>query len=319
MILVPTALASQGDSFGDVASGELGIFDTDTGLVIDNDPGAPLAKKIQLFMNSLNNGVILPPIIDLSRVNSITKKAYAVGANAKMTVTLPAIGNDTDAVIEAGEVIGFKVGIESGESFHFTGVNKIWKKFYLEALSTAALTATALAALINKDDESTANGGFMEATAATNVVTITFASSADDQSISLVGKTVIGIPNNVNIVIDDNVNGDVTPAFAYAQGKGAFIQALEKKFAGFMNKGTGIGDYRYIPDLPAGQYPGFTPDAVASSNYTLYTINFDINYAENTGYMNNYEVMIATANAGVVTALDLFFKALVIKGNLLGF
>lgn len=316
LIAVPTALGSQDDTRADIASGELGIFNARTGVVIDADPGAPLAKEIQFIMNSANQGFIESPVISLARLNSVTKQAYAAGEPAKITVTLPAIGTDTDAVIEQGEVVGVKIAIEAGDSYQHVGMNRIWKHFYVDAKSTANLTAAALVTLINADDESIANGGFILASASTNVVTITFAFTNDDASIPVNGKTAMAVPSHTSITVNDNITGTVTTAFSFAQGKGAYIQTLEKMAAGYIN-GSGINEYRYLPGDPT--YPMFTPDAVVGTNYTLYVLNFDIDFAENIGLMNNFEFMIATASSGVVTALDAFFAAISFKGRLVGF
>jgi hypothetical protein len=312
LVFVPTSLSAQGEAVSDVATaGELGVFDFNTNLVIDADPGAPLAKELYLVMHTVNNGILRTPKISLSKVNSISKKAPVTAVAAKCTIT---IGTVTE-----GDYVGVKIAIESGDSYQHLGVNQVWKPFYIAAKSTAALTATALAAAINADEESVAKGGFMEATASSNVVTVTFTYGNDDQSIVSLGKTILAVPNDPALVIDNNIAGTLTPKFAFAQGKGAFVQALERANAGYMGKGTGIAEYRYIKEIPYPLYKGFVPDAVETSTYTMYTINFDIDYPENVGYLNNYEIILATPTAGVVTALDAFFAAISIKGQLIGF
>jgi hypothetical protein len=317
-VLVPTGMITQGESVSDLAAGEIGILDGTTKLAIDNDPGAPLAKSIDVVMRSQNNGYIVVPTISMARLNSITKKAYAAGESAKVTITLPAIGNDSDSVIEEEEEIGVTFAIEAGDSYQIMGTNQIRKHFYINASSTANATATALGAAINADQESTTNGGFISATVSTNVVTVTFAFTNDDMSIPVAGKLVTCIPSHTSMTIDDNITGTLTTAFSFAQGKGKYIQTLEKEEAGY-NGGTGLGSYRYISDNPDFYVDGFTPDASASSNYDMYVLNYDLEYPQNSGYNDNYEVIIATADSTTSTNISALLNALVFNGVKVGF
>lgn len=314
-VLVPTGIIAEGEAVSDLVAGELAILDSTSKLAIDADPGAAAAKSIDLVMNTVNNGFICPPTINMSRLNSITKKTYAAGSPAKVSITLPAIGNDSNALIAAGEEIGISFAIEAGDSYQMMGTNLIRKHFYVNAGSGQDVTATALAAVINADQESTVNGGFISAVAASNVVTITFNYANDDMSIPVVGKLVSTVASHDSITLNNNITGTLTPAFAFSQGDGKYIQRLEKEAAGY-NGGTKLGSYRYIPDNP--EFEGFTPDAVATSNYDVYVLNYDLEYPQNSGYNDNYEVIIATTST-TSTTISGILNALVFDGVKVGF
>lgn len=303
-VFVPATVLAKDAAASALVAGTIGFIDAETKLGVDKTNAADV-KMMDIVMNTVNNGMISVNQIAVSRVNSVTKKAYSAGAAAKVTLSLPAVGSDAGAVIAEGEEIGVTFAIEAGDSYQTMGTNQIRKHFYVLAGSGATATATSIAASINADEESVANGGFMTATAVDAVVTVTFAFDHDDESIPVVGKIVTAVVSHATIAVNDNINGSLTPAFAFAQGKGKYIQRLESDAAGY-NGGTKLGSYRYIPDNPL--FEGFVPDAAAASNYDLYVVNFDLEYAQNSGYNDNYEVMVAAVSGSATsTAInDLF-------------
>lgn len=313
-VLVAGSVLAKSETAADLVAGKTGFVDVSTSAAVDKTDSSTV-KELQVMSMGLDGSMIVAPTINVSRLNSVTKKAYSAGVSAKVTITLPAIGTDTNAVIESNEEIGVTFAIEAGDSYQHMGTNQIRKHFYVLAGTSKTATATTLAAAINADEESTVNGGFILATVSSNVVTVTFAFNNDDQSIPLVGKIASAVVSHSSIVVDNNLTGTLTPAFAFAQGTGKYIQRLEKEAFPYSGKGQ-LGDYRYLPDNP--EFVNFTPDAVASSNYDLYILNYDLEYAQNSGYNDNFEVMIAAvASSATSTAInDLLYN--VVSGKKIG-
>lgn len=305
-VLVGAGILAKAETVSDLAAGDVGFINVATGAAVDKTD-ANEVKELQVLGLSPNSGMSVTPAIKLSRLNSITKKTYSAGQVAKVTVTIPATGNDTNAVIEEGDEIGVTFVIQAGDTYQAYGINQLKKHFYVLAGTNKTVTATALAAAINADEESVANGGFMEASASSEVVTITFAFGSDSESIPVLGKLVVPVVSPTSIVANDNITGTVTPAFAFAQGKGKYIQSLEKEAAPYAGKSK-LGDYRYIPDNP--EFVNFVPDAAATSNYDLYILNYDLDYAQNSGYNDNFEVVVAavTGSATSTAINDLLYN-----------
>jgi hypothetical protein len=267
--------------------------------------------------------------ISLGKVNSITKKAYAAGVAAKIQVTLPAIGNDASAVIAEGDDVQITLRISDGNVITTNYGNEVRKHFILQALSTADLTGAALAAMVNNDKESVTNGGFLAATytAGTNVLEITF-SNSDDFATStgqygqakntLNGKTAAAFVSPSSLTVDDNITGTLTTAFSYAEGKGSYVQELERIAAGW-NGSTGKAAYRYSSTLPL--YNVFLPEASAAANYNLYVFNYDLDYPQNANKINNVETIVAfpTTATTPITNFEAIISALVIGGQKIGF
>ena len=314
-VLVSGTLAAKNNAVTSLTSGTMGVYSADTNLAIDST-NAATTKNIFLMLYPANSTNLIKSqgVIKVGNINSITKKAYAAGEAAKVTITLPAIGSDSNAVIEADEEIGVTFEIESGDLIYH--ISSIRKFFYILAKSTANLTATALAAAINADPESNANGGFITATASTNVVTVTFANTNENASRTLLGKTVFATCSHEAITLDDNITGSVTTAFSYAQGKGGFIQALEKLAAGW-NGETELGHYRVLEVV--SEFSSFTPEASLSSNYNQYCINYDVEFAGDR--KNNVEVIVAipTTASSMITAFEAILGALAHSGKTVGF
>lgn len=320
-VLVATTLEAKAKAMSDLVANELGVFDVDTGVTIDSTTAAA-AKAIKMFMIPTNSNNILKSVgkeINLKRLNSVTKKAYTTGVDAVIEVTFPAIGDDADAVIPEGEPIGVTFRIADSKIMTTVYGNEVRKFFMLEALSGQDATATAFAAMINNDVESTTNGGFISATAADEVVTITFANSNTDGSLTLYNKSVTAYPSDTNITIDTNDDGGtLTPHFAYAQGKGAFVQELERIAAGW-NGSTGLGAYRFRGLLPL--YSEFEPEASASAGYNLYVFNYDLDYPQNVNKINNVETIVAIPSTAttMITNFEAIVSALTTDAKLIGF
>jgi len=313
IVAVATAIVAKDAVRADVTAGKIGFFDNTSGIAIDATNGSS-SKILNFLAKTVNNGSVLltPPAIQLDRVNSITKKAYSAGQGSKILITLPAIGSDSNAIIDVGDDIGITFSFETGNSWQYLGTNQLKKHFHVLANTTANGTATDLATSINADQESAANGGFITATASNNTVTVNFSNTQQDFSDNAVGIIVKVYTNNVLITTDDNFSGSQTPAFAMSQGRGAWVQKMEKENLG--NAGLGqLGTYRYIENNY--QFVNFVPDASTASNYTTYVINYDLLYPDSSGYNNNYEILIATADGTTVTALDALFASLTIPGG----
>jgi len=331
-VLVASTVQAEGATLATTLGSDnnLGVMDTDTNLTVDSTT-ADTAKNIKFYMSPANSSNIFASVgktINVNKVNSITKKAYAAGVSAKVQFTLPAIGNDTSAVISEGEEIEIKLIISDGNLITVNYGNEVRKFFVLSALSTADLTGAAFATAINADAESVTNGGFLAATytAGTNILEVTFANN-DEFSTStgqygqdkntLNGKTASGYASPTSITVDDNVTGTLTTAFSYAQGKGSYVQELERVAAGW-NGATGKGAHRFSSTLPL--YNSFVPEAAAATNYVLYVFNYDLDYAQNANKINNVETIIAVPTGSTaVTTLDAIVGALVISGKKIGF
>ena len=319
-VLVATSLQAKAGTMADLVDNELGVFDSNTGVTIDSTTAAA-AKSIKMFLPPANSKNILKQVgkeINLSRLNSIHKKAYAAGENAKVTITLPAIGNDASAVIAEGTELRVTFRISDSKIMTTVYGNEVRKFFVVTAGTGATATATDLKNTINNDVESAANGGFMTATSSANVVTVTFANTNTDGSLTLFEKVVSAFASDENITIDDNVTGTLTSAFKYSEGKGKYIQELERIAAGW-NGSTGLGAYRFRSTLPL--YNEFVPEASASANYNVYIFNYDLDYPQNAGKINNVETYVAipTTATSMITNFEAIIAALTTSAKKIGF
>lgn len=314
-VLVANSIQAKNGSLSDLSANELGVIDMGTGKTIDSTTAAA-ASAVKLFLVPTNSSNILTSVgkeISLKRLNSITKKAYTAGTDATATITLPAIGDDDSAVIAQGVEVGVTFRISDSKVMTTVYGNEVRKFFFVTAGASASATATALAAVINNDKESTANGGFISASASSGVVTVTFGNSSADQSLSLLEKSVQAYPSDPEITVATNYEN-----FAYSQGKGKYVQELERIAAGW-NGATGLGAYRFRELLPL--YNEFLPEASASANYNLYVFNYDLDYPQNANKINNVETYVAipTTATSTITAFEAIVDALTTSALKVGF
>lgn len=328
-VLVASTISVRNKTLSEALATEsnLAIMDVDLGITID-DTDADTAKNIKFYMAPVNSSNVFTSVgkaINVNRLNSITKKAYKANVSATIEFTLPAIGNDDSAVISEGEDIEIKLRISDGNVITTNYGNEVRKFYILQALSTADLTGAALVTLINADKESTANGGFLLAayTSGTNKLLITL-SNTDDFSTTtgqygqgkntLNGKTAQGYASHTSITINDNMTGSYGTAFAYSEGKGSYVQELERQAAGW-NGTTGKGAHRFSSTLPL--YNVFLPEAAAGSNYTVYVYNYDLDYPQNANKINNVETIVAvlSSDSSSIATIDAINAALVISGK----
>lgn len=312
-VLVATTLSAASAGFADLSDGELGVIDVDTGVTVDNTDAGD-AKKIKIVVNPSNRDGFLTQTgkyITLDKVKSITKKAYAAGQPSKITITLPAIGDDASAVIEEGEEVGVRLQFELSGDLNYTYSTAVRKSFFVQAGSGKNATATALAAAINNDPESAANGGFITASASSNVVTVTISMTGEDGSNTLYGRKLLVVPNNTSIVVADNITGGVSPTFSFAEGKGEYIQRMEEFAAGW-NNGTGLTHYR---DLTLSRkYSKFVPEAVASSGYNQYIFLYNLDYPEADMYDQVETIVCIPSTAtSMISAFEAIVGALVVS------
>jgi len=331
-VLVATSIQATGGSLATTLGSDnnLGIFNVDTNLTIDASTAAA-SKSLKFYLSPANSSNIFTSVgkkIVLSSLNSVTKKVYAAGVAAKIQFTLPAIGTETGSVIPLDEDIEVKLRISDGNVITTNYGNEVRKFFVVQALATADLTGAALAALINADKESVTNDGFLAATytAGTNILEVTFANDSAFSSSTgqygqakntLSGKTAQGYASHTSITINDNVQGTLTTAFSYAEGKGSYVQELERQAAGW-NGTTGKGAHRFSATLPL--YNVFIPEAAAATNYVLYVFNYDLDYPQNANKISNVETVIAVPTGnGAITTIDAIVAALVFPGQKIGF
>jgi hypothetical protein len=101
-VLVGETIAAKDDALTSLSAGQLGVYDASTAVAIDST-NASTTKDIFLMLNPNNSTNLIKSQgnrINVAKINSITKKAYTAGVSAKITITLPAIGNDASAVID---------------------------------------------------------------------------------------------------------------------------------------------------------------------------------------------------------------------------
>lgn len=309
LVVANTGLLAAGNKVHDLAVGQLGIFNALTGVSVAS---TALPDKFFFAVGQDRNGDSVLDNIGKSAgqhilkhmINTVYSKNYDAGSNQVISLDLssgpfdPQYGEDYTVTFE----------FKSGKLLQRDGYTLPKKSFTLTLPSTSsgdyplATFITDLVAEVNKDDE----GIITAADAGGSVITFTIGAEAKE-------NTVAGINPYYSFLRQFVVTCSVKNGFedggytlsstgpVYQQGSGYDIQREEYVAAGWNIQGV----YRDSDLLGLFQSAGFTPSAVAATNYWQMRLNYRIPSTSGgfLDYQNEVETLIAIPDSASYQSL----------------